>query len=45
MTADTVIAYITHDERPQYHQRQAGTELSDVAACVYQSGESGASLE
>ena len=33
--ADTVIAYITHDDWPVglHHQRQAGTERSDVAAC------------
>ena len=39
ITADTVIAYITHDDRPNiqhetYNERQAGTERSDVAACV-----------
>ena len=32
ITANTVIAYITHDDRPNIHQRQAGTERSDVAA-------------
>jgi len=31
ITADTVIAYVTHDIH--YHQPQADTEPSDVAAC------------
>jgi len=38
MTADTVTAYIKHDESTTdgliYHQRQAGMEQSDMAACI-----------
>ena len=31
---DTVIADIVHGIDPRYHQRQAGMERSDVAACI-----------
>jgi len=33
ITADTVIAYITHENQPQNHLRQASTERSDVVSC------------
>jgi len=38
ITADTAIAYITHDDLPSpvYDQRRAGSERSDVAVCVAQ---------
>jgi len=38
ITADTVITYITHDDRPNiqhetYNERQAGTERDAYAIC------------
>ena len=36
LPADTGVAYITQDDCDAiYHQRQAGTERSDVAACTH----------
>ena len=33
MTANTVIAYITHDERPDISPASSSMERSDIAAC------------